>query len=87
LAYPFPHARGSLTVAEFARPDTAASSRWEQAFSETNSHIEKLFALNFRLIGRILASADAAETKLNASSHNEEEAEEEKVDATPRGNA
>jgi hypothetical protein len=87
LAYPFPHARGPLTVAEFAGPDTAASSRWEQAFSETNSHIEKLFALNFRLIGRILALADVAETKLNASQQNEEEAEEEKVDATPRGNA
>ncbi|HKX63162.1 MAG TPA: M48 family metalloprotease [Verrucomicrobiae bacterium] len=81
LAYPFPHAKGPLTVADYARPEGAATSRWEQAFSETNSHIEKLFALNFRLIGRILALADAAEKKLNASPQNEEEAEEEKVDA------
>jgi hypothetical protein len=57
--YPFPHARGELTVADYAKAEEAGENQWHQAYLMANSHIERLFALHYRLIGRVLALADA----------------------------
>jgi hypothetical protein len=70
FAYPFPHPRSPLTVAEFARPEKAADNRWEKAFAESETHLERLCALNYRLIGRLLALAAAAEIKLDEAECN-----------------
>ena len=61
FAYPFPHARGQLTVAEYARFETPADHEWARAYQDANAHVERLFALNYRLIGQVLARAEAAE--------------------------
>ena len=61
--YPFPHARGPLTAAEYARYEKPEAHEWLRAFRDANAHVERLFALNHRLIGRILACAEAAEKR------------------------
>jgi Zn-dependent protease with chaperone function len=64
--YPFPHARGRLTVAEYARAEKQHEHAWVRAYQEANSHVERLFALHYRLIGQVLVRTDAAETELIA---------------------
>jgi hypothetical protein len=61
FTYPFPHARGQLTVAEYARSEKTAETEWERAYLDSDAHLDRLFALNYRLIGRVLAHADAGE--------------------------
>ena len=61
FTYPFPHARGVLTVAEYARSEQSAENEWQRAYSESDAHVDRLFALHYRLLGRVLAHADAAE--------------------------
>jgi Zn-dependent protease with chaperone function len=62
--YPFSHARGPLSVAEYARSETPAENEWHRAYLESDAHIDRLFALNYRLIGTILGLANAAEQTL-----------------------
>ncbi len=64
LTYPFPHARGQMTVAEYARSEQAAQNDWHRTFLDANAHVDRLFPLHYRLIGRILAYCDAAEGSL-----------------------
>jgi Zn-dependent protease with chaperone function len=61
FAYPFPHARGRLTVAEYARSESSTDNDWQRVYVDSGAHVERLFALHYRLVGRILAYADAAE--------------------------
>ncbi len=63
FSYPFPHPRGQLTVAEYARSDKPAENDWHRLYLDGSAHVERLFALHYRLIGRILARADAGEAK------------------------
>ena len=62
--YPFPHARGRLTVAEYARSEKPADFELQRVYQDAHSHVDRLFALHYRLVGRILVHADAAETSL-----------------------
>jgi hypothetical protein len=62
--YPFPHARGRLTVAEYARSEKPAEFELQRVYQEGVSHVDRLFALHYRLVGRILVHADAGETSL-----------------------
>ncbi|MEN9678219.1 MAG: Protease HtpX [Verrucomicrobiota bacterium] len=64
--YPFPHARGRLTVAEYAKHEKAAESEWQLVYLDGNAHVDRLFALHYRLVGRILAEAGAAEASFEA---------------------
>ncbi len=64
FTYPFAHARGQLTVCEYARFEKPDDNDWVKAFQDANAHVERLFALHYRLLGRILAIADAAEEQL-----------------------
>lgn len=66
FTYPFPHARGRLTVAEYARSEKPAENDWQRVYSDSNAHVDRLFALHYRLIGRILAHADAGERALKS---------------------
>jgi hypothetical protein len=58
--YPFSHARGSISVAEYARSEEPATNEWHRTHLDSHAHVERIFALNRRLIGRILALADGA---------------------------
>jgi hypothetical protein len=51
-------------VAEYARSEQSTDNEWVRAYLEAGAHVERLFALNYRLIGRLLASARAAESTL-----------------------
>ena len=64
FAYPFSHARGRLTVAEYARSEKPAESDWQRAYLDGSAHVDRLFALHYRLVGRIFAHGGAAETRL-----------------------
>jgi hypothetical protein len=64
FTYPFPHARGRLTVAEYARFEEPVENDLQRVYVDGNTHVDRLFALHYRLIGRILAVADAGETSL-----------------------
>jgi Zn-dependent protease with chaperone function len=66
FAYPFPHARGQLTVAEYARAETQHEHEWVRAYQEANAHVDRLFALHYRLIGQVLVRADECEKSLEA---------------------
>jgi Zn-dependent protease with chaperone function len=64
FAYPFPHARSPLTVAGYARYEKPAELELQRVYLDCNAHVDRLFALHYRLIGRLLIHADAAETEL-----------------------
>lgn len=60
FAYPFPHARGKLTVAEYLAPEQSGDGEIHRVFLEANAQVEGLFALNYRAIGRLLVCAENA---------------------------
>lgn len=62
--YPFDHARGSITVAEYARYEKPCTHEFERVFQDANAHVERLFALHYRLVGRMLLAAARAEDEL-----------------------
>lgn len=68
LPYPFPHPRGKLTLAEYASYDQSCDNVWETVFREANSHLDRLFPLHYRLLGRLLVHAAAAEKQLAGAS-------------------
>jgi Zn-dependent protease with chaperone function len=63
--YPFPHARSPLTIADYARNEKPAEFDLQRLFLDCNAHVDRLFALHYRLVGKILIHADAAETELD----------------------
>jgi hypothetical protein len=65
FAYPFPHPRSPLTVADYARYEKPAELELQRVYLDCNAHVDRLFALHYRLVGRVLAFADAAEEKLD----------------------
>lgn len=71
FAYPFPHARGQLTVAEYARYDKTTESDWQRVYLDSSTHAERLFALHYRLTGQVLARFDAVESHANQGAVNE----------------
>lgn len=64
LPYPFPHPRGQLTVVDYVCYEKACQHKWEAVYQESNSILERLFALHYRLIGRLLVIADIAEKEV-----------------------
>ena len=65
--YPFPHAIGQLTVAEYARSEKPAGSEAERVYLESEAHVNRLFDLHFRLLGKLLTHAAVAEETLERS--------------------
>jgi hypothetical protein len=61
IKYPFAHPRGELTVIEYMSHGKKCDHTFEQVFKECSSRIERLFALHYRLMGRILVIAAEAE--------------------------
>jgi hypothetical protein len=61
FAYPFPHALGKITVAEYLRNDTPTSSEWQRFYEEGRVHVNRWSALHYRLLGVVLEYANEAE--------------------------
>ena len=66
LAYPFPHPRGQVTISDYARCGKAGQNEFETVYRECDSRLDRLFALHYRLIGRLLALAESAEKELDS---------------------
>ena len=66
FAYPFPHARGALTVAEYARCEKPADNDLHRVYLNSDAHVDRLFALHYRLVGRVLAHAAVGEKMLSS---------------------
>jgi hypothetical protein len=49
---------------EYLHNEKACENEWESIYRESNSHLERLFALHYRLLGRLLVIADIAEKDL-----------------------
>ncbi len=64
--YPFPHARGQLTVAEYARAEELAGDKWIRSYQDAAAHVDRLLALNSRLVGRVLRWAETSEEQIEA---------------------
>ncbi len=65
FVYPFPHARGRLSVADYARPEKTGDHEWQRVYLDSDAHVDRLFALHYKLIGRLLAYANTAELALD----------------------
>ena len=65
--YPFPHARGKLTVADYARSELPAQNEWHRTHLDAVAHVERLFALNYQLLGHVLAYAAASEAAIGTA--------------------
>ena len=61
LPYPFPHPRGKLTLIEYASYEKRDENQWLATYHQSNSHVERLFALHYRLFGLLLAAVEVAE--------------------------
>jgi Zn-dependent protease with chaperone function len=61
LRYPFRHARGEISIIEYARYGKQDEAEWETVYHDANAHLERLFALHYRALGRLLVIADVAE--------------------------
>jgi len=59
--YPFPNARGQMSIAAYLRSEKPSDNLWHQTYLDSDSHVDRLFALNYRLIGRFLELTNAAE--------------------------
>jgi Zn-dependent protease with chaperone function len=66
LPYPFPHPRGELTIVEYARYEKPCQNEWETVYRESDSHLDRMFALHYRLLGRLLVLAETAENELDS---------------------
>jgi len=64
--YPFPHARGVLTVAEYIRSEESLEHEWHRLYVDGGAHVERLFALHYRLVGQLLGQAAVVEERLEA---------------------
>ncbi|MCX7722590.1 MAG: M48 family metallopeptidase [Verrucomicrobiae bacterium] len=64
--YPFPHPRGQLTVADFARYEKPCTDQFERVLRNAEAHVEHLFTLYERVVGEILCAAARAEAALES---------------------
>ena len=66
FTYPFSHAQGELTIAEYAKASKPGDPELQQVYEDGAAHVDRLLALHFRVLGRVLAIADQAEGALGA---------------------
>lgn len=72
MPYPFPHPRGRLTILEYARSDKDYDHELERIYRESDSRLDRVFPLHYRLLGRLLVLAAAAEKNLVADSKSDD---------------
>jgi hypothetical protein len=66
VAYPFEHVKGRITIADYAQGKTYDPDPALMAASGARSHLEMLFALYHRVLGRLIAIATEVEQHLEA---------------------
>ncbi len=64
-AYPFPDPRGPLNVSDYARPAESPPTKYNRVHLDTETIMHRLYALNHRLVGRLLSVLETAERSLS----------------------
>jgi Zn-dependent protease with chaperone function len=62
--YPFPHAKGELSIAEFARPEKHDPANLQSILENSQTQVDRLLNLHYRLVGCLLVHADRVESRL-----------------------
>jgi Zn-dependent protease with chaperone function len=62
--YPFPHAKGQITVAEFAQSENLPSNKIEAIYQDATTHLDRLIPLYYKLLHRLMAIALKVEASL-----------------------
>jgi hypothetical protein len=68
LTYPFPHPRGQLTILQYASNEKNYEHELERIYRESDSRLDRIFPLHYRLLGQLLVLAEAAEKSLETES-------------------
>ena len=64
VPYPFEHARGKISIADYARVEETFSNEIERAFRESRIHCDRIHSLYFRIIGRLVLIAQYVEAAI-----------------------
>ena len=59
IPYPFPHPRGQMTIADYAHYEKPCANEWETVYRDCNAHVERMFALHYRLLGKLPGGGEA----------------------------
>jgi len=62
--YPFEHVKGRLSLVDYARAKQFDANPARMAQLEAHSHLQMLFGLYYRLLGRLVEVAVQVEEKL-----------------------
>lgn len=65
FSYPFADPRGHITIADYLGAAQSAEHDWQVSFESAAAHVNRIFDLHHRLIGRVLALANLAEKALD----------------------
>jgi hypothetical protein len=64
VLYPFPHARGQISLAEYARTDTQVADALQTILNESRAGLDRLFGLYYRILGQLALIATKVEAHL-----------------------
>jgi hypothetical protein len=64
VAYPFDHAEGMISIGRYALPNLPPATDVEGLLSTTQEAINKMIALHYRLVGRLMLAAEEVEKAL-----------------------
>ena len=64
VSYPFPHARGAITLDQFVQPDAPPQEEWVAICNESLTCLDRLFPLYYELLGRLAQIAGRVEETL-----------------------
>ena len=59
--YPFRHAHGAISLDEFVRSDAPARHEFEATYRDAATHLDRLFPLYERVLGRLICIAEKVE--------------------------
>jgi hypothetical protein len=64
VSYPFPHARGAITLDQFVQPDATPRDEWDAIFSESVACLDRLYSFYDEVLGRLAQIAVQVEETL-----------------------
>ena len=64
VSYPFPHARGAITLDQFVQPDAPSREEREAVFNECLACLDRLYPLYEEVLGRLAQIAARVEETL-----------------------
>lgn len=64
ISYPFQHARGTVSIAEYARTGQRYANEVQAIFFEGQAQVDRLFALYHRILGCLVSTAERVEAQI-----------------------